>query len=391
MIVIDPARGGSDLGSNDNGIVEKEYSLLISKYIYDRLKQLGADVKILREDDISISEPQRATMIKNAYGNNSKVIALSNRLTSRSGEGAEIIYALRNNDTLAESIADELSNKGQIVDKWYQRRSETNTAQDYEDIQRDTGNVQTIIVDYGNISNTNDANRIKNNWQDYAEAVVKALANYNGIPYYTEDGQTETYIVQKGDSLYKIANKFNVTVDDIKRENKLNSNLLNIGQVLIIPRNMTYPQTEPTDETYIVQKGDSLYSIAKKFNTTVDELKSLNNLSSNLLSIGQKLKISSSSQNIYVVQKGDSLYSIANRFNTTVNELKSLNNLSSNLLSIGQKLKIPSLSQNVYVVQKGDSLYSIANKFNTTVNELKSLNNLSSNLLSIGQQLIISS
>ena len=391
MIVIDPARGGSDLGSNDNGIVEKEYSLLISKYIYDRLKQLGADVKILREDDISISEPQRATMIKNAYGNNSKVIALSNRLTSRSGEGAEIIYALRNNDTLAESIADELSNKGQIVDKWYQRRSETNTAQDYEDIQRDTGNVQTIIVDYGNISNTNDANRIKNNWQDYAEAVVKALANYNGIPYYTEDGQTETYIVQKGDSLYKIANKFNVTVEDIKRENKLNSNLLSIGQVLIIPRNMTYPQTEPTDETYIVQKGDSLYSIAKKFNTTVDELKSLNNLSSNLLSIGQKLKISSSSQNIYVVQKGDSLYSIANRFNTTVEELKSLNNLSSNLLSIGQKLKIPSSSQNIYVVQKGDSLYSIANKFNTTVNELKSLNNLSSNLLSIGQQLIIPS
>ena len=148
--------------------------------------------------------------------------------------------------------------------------------------------------------------------------------------------------MQKGDSLYKIANKFNVTVEDIKRENKLNSNLLNIGQVLIIPRNMTYPQTEPTDETYIVQKGDSLYSIAKKFNTTVDELKSLNNLSSNLLSIGQKLKISLSSQNIYVVQKGDSLYSIANKFNTTVNELKSLNNLSSNLLSIGQQLIIPS-------------------------------------------------
>ncbi len=89
------------------------------------------------------------------------------------------------------------------------------------------------------------------------------------------------------------------------------------------------------------------------------------------------------------------MYGIANKYNTTVDTLKSFNNLSSNLLSIGQTLKIPSLSEEVstsyttYTVVSGDSLYSIAKKYNTTVDTLKSFNNLSSNLLSIGQTLKI--
>ena len=118
----------------------------------------------------------------------------------------------------------------------------------------------------------------------------------------------------------------------------------------------------------------------------------INNISSNLLSIGQILKIptQSTDSNVYIVKKGDSLYSIANKFNTNVSEIKTLNNISSNLLSIGQTLKIPTqTSSNTYTVKKGDSLYSIASKFNTTINEIKSLNNLSSNLLSIGQILKI--
>jgi len=92
--------------------------------------------------------------------------------------------------------------------------------------------------------------------------------------------------------------------------------------------------------TYKVVKGDTLYSIARKFNTTVDELKSLNNLTNNTISIGQILKIPSGNTTTYTVVKGDTLYSIAKRFNTTVDKLKSLNNLTNNTLSIGQILKI---------------------------------------------------
>ena len=100
--------------------------------------------------------------------------------------------------------------------------------------------------------------------------------------------------------------------------------------------------------TYTVHSGDSLYSIARKFNTTVQDLINANNLSSTNLSIGQELIIQTSTPtnpeipgNTYTVKSGDSLYSIAGRFNTTVDEIKKLNNLTSNNLSIGVILKIP--------------------------------------------------
>lgn len=91
----------------------------------------------------------------------------------------------------------------------------------------------------------------------------------------------------------------------------------------------------------------------------------------------------------YTVKSGDSLYKIANLFGTTVDELKQLNNLSSNLLSIGQRLRIPNNSYQTYTVKKGDTLYSIARNFNTTVTAIQSLNNLATSTLSIGQQLLI--
>ena len=88
-----------------------------------------------------------------------------------------------------------------------------------------------------------------------------------------------------------------------------------------------------------------MWSIAKQLNTTVDQLKQLNNLSGNLLTVGQVLKVPTGvpeqptgDYKIYIVQSGDSLYQIANRYNTTVDEIKAKNNLTSNTLSIGQTL-----------------------------------------------------
>lgn len=391
MIVIDPSKGGRESGITGNGIVEKDYNLLISKYIFNRLKSLGADVKIIRTTDEYISEDDRANKILNAYGNNSKVVALSNML-GNTGSGAEIIYALRNNSNLASSLAENLDDAGLTVSKYYQRRSENDTSKDYYNIQKDTGLIETIIVNYGNINNINEATNIKNEWEDYAEAVVKSLANYTNVPYYKEGESQEIYTVKKGDSLWKIANKYNTTVEKLKSANNLKTNTLSVGQKLVIPSISVSPEVS---DTYIVQKGDSLWSIANKFNMTVSELKNLNNLTNNLLSIGQVLKIKDSSNNgekTYTVQKGDSLWVIANKYGITTEELKSYNNLTSNLLSIGQVLKIPqgkTSPENIYIVKKGDSLWTIANRYNTTVEKIKVLNNLTSNLLSIGQQLKI--
>ena len=391
MIVIDPSKGGRESGVTGNGIVEKDYNLLISEYIFNRLKSLGADVKIIRTTDEYISEDDRANKILNAYGNNSKVVALSN-MFGNTGSGAEIIYALRNNSTLASAMSENLEDAGLTVSKYYQRRSENDTSKDYYNIQKDTGLIETIIVNYGNINNINEATNIKNEWEDYAEAEVKSLANYTNVPYYKEGESQEIYTVKKGDSLWKIANKYNTTVEKLKSANNLKTNTLSVGQKLVIPSISVSPEVS---DTYIVQKGDSLWSIANKFNMTVSELKNLNNLTNNLLSIGQVLKIKDSSNNgktTYTVQKGDSLWVIANKYGITTEELKNYNKLTSNLLSIGQVLKIPqgkTSTENIYTVKKGDSLWTIANRYNTTVEKIKVLNNLTSNLLSIGQQLKI--
>ena len=111
-------------------------------------------------------------------------------------------------------------------------------------------------------------------------------------------------------------------------------------------QSLKLPVKKTTEENiYIVKNGDSLYKIAQEFNTTVNKLMDLNDLTSTTLRIGQILKIPydnivTSAEKTYTVKNGDSLYKIAQKFNTTVNELKRLNNLNSTLLSIGQVLRV---------------------------------------------------
>ena len=168
------------------------------------------------------------------------------------------------------------------------------------------------------------------------------------------------YTVKKGDTLYSIARNNNIDVGTLVKDNALTNDNLFVGQVLRIRAPMSstieveecfgrdYTPPVDTNTSYInytVKKGDSLYSIARDYNTTVDNIIGVNNLKSTNLYIGQRLKIPSingemSTNNVYVVKAGDNLYSIARRFNTTVDNIKKKNNLTTNLLSVGQKLII---------------------------------------------------
>ena len=442
--VIDASHGGSDNGVSGNNLVEKNYSLDVSKYIYNKLNNLGYSATLVRSTDESLSNDDRISRILNAYGNKNNVIVISNHLNEGNDEGVEIIYALRHDNVLANDIASSLEKSGVMVNKVFQRRLPSDTSKDYYFIQRDTGNTIPISIYYGYVDNKNDVNNFKD-YQKYGDAIVSGILAYvKKIPV-TSNG--ETYIVKSGDSLWSIAKRYGVSIDDIKKANNLSSNLLNIGQVLIIPSDEEPPEigdfiiytvssgdnlykiatkynltlddlvnyndlattnlsigqqllipVQKTSETqtYIVKSGDTLYSIASKYGISVNTLKNYNNLTTNVLSIGQKLNIPATSEQPssnyldYVVKKGDSLYSIASKYNTSVSDIMKINNLNTSLLNIGMVLKIPVQSSEItYIVQSGDNLYSIARKYNTTIDSIKSKNNLTSNNLSIGQILII--
>lgn len=193
--------------------------------------------------------------------------------------------------------------------------------------------------------------------------------------------------------MWTIAKNYGLSVQELKDLNGLTSNTLSVGQKLLVKKNEVDEVVSPNDEYYIVEPGDTLYSIAKKNGLSVEDLIYLNNLKNNTLSIGQKLilKPDISLSNSYVVKRGDTLYSIALKNGTTVDKIKVINNLSNNTLSVGQVLQLPVSEDlyNVYTVNAGDTLYSLALKFGVSVDELKVLNNLSTDNLSIGQKLLI--
>ena len=387
-VAINPVGGGSDTGLKSGDILEKDVSLLVSNYIKGRLDELGIENVITRTTDDNISLDERIDFIDSSLGLGDDVIVITNGLSS-SVSGVEIIYALRDSSSFARTLAQQFLNSDIDVNKYYQLRMEEDTFLDSDYIIRNTGDSESVIINYASVSNSDDLNNFVNNYEDYGEAVVRAIAIYTKNDY-VPTSKGDYYTVKKGDSLYSIARLYDVSVADLKIANKLTSNVLSIGQVLKIPDIVEKSDTS----VYYVKKGDSLYGIAKSYGVSVEDIKRLNNLSNNNLSIGQELLIPGlSSENVpsvkvYTVVKGDSLYKIANLYGVSVDELKSSNKLSSSVLSIGQQLVIPdSVSSNTYVVKRGDTLYGIARDNNTTVDRLKILNGLSGNTLSVGQVL----
>ena len=412
QVVVDAGHGGTDPGAvSSSGIREKDLTLQIARYMYEEFQKRGVPVALVRSTDETLSPTERVNRILDAYGNKSNVIVISNHINAagsgyQGAQGAEVIYALRNNSTLANNILNALGNAGQKVRQTYQRRLPSDTSKDYYFIHRNTGVTQPVIVEYGFIDSPEDLSRIQNNYRSYVDAVVDAVISTAGGTTIPVIPSGNTYTVKAGDSLWSIANKYGITVNELKALNALTSNNLQVGQILTVPGAGTPSQPTPGGNTYTVKNGDSLWSIAQKYNTTVNTLKSLNGLTSNDLQIGQTLKLPGDigetpvESNTYTVKAGDSLWSIANRYGITVNELKALNNLTSDNLTIGQALRVPSSEtgttpggtpnpSNTYTVKSGDSLWKIANQYNVTVNAIKTLNGLTSDSLTVGQQLLI--
>lgn len=244
-----------------------------------------------------------------------------------------------------------------------------------------------------------------------------------------------TYVVKAGDSLWSIAHSHHLTVDQVKEFNHLNSDLIKKGQKLVLSKtsgtnqNTAKPKPQKpaaSTGTYVVKSGDSLWSIATAHQMSVGALKAANKLSGDLITVGQKLKVNTSTTSApqpkqpvhkptqasqshtsaptgsYEVKKNDSLWSIANAHNTTIAKLREWNHLTGSVIYIGQKLKVQGhvsvntaahkstgkvSGQKTYTVQKQDSLWRIATRNQLTVNQLKSLNHLVSDTIYVGQTL----
>ncbi|BDC98375.1 LysM peptidoglycan-binding domain-containing protein [Persicobacter psychrovividus] len=162
-------------------------------------------------------------------------------------------------------------------------------------------------------------------------------------------------------------------------------------------------------KTHTIQKGQTLYSIARQYHASVKELEELNPGLTNNIAAGQTIKVpagtaqATASKKVHVVKSAETLYSISRQYNVSANQLIQYNNLKSTALTAGQALKIPSdgadavkvaseiakANSKKHKVQRGETLYAIAQKYQVSVANIKSWNAMKGNSLDVGQELIV--
>ena len=148
-VIIDPYRGGTDVGKQIDNQYEKNIILNLSKYMAEKLNQLGISTELVRNNDISLTDEERNSIINEIKDRND--IIIQNRLSD--DLDFDIIYPLRNSDSLASLITRNLESRGINVDKYYQRRLPTNTTLDYYSIIRNTNPNQALIIEYKDFDN----------------------------------------------------------------------------------------------------------------------------------------------------------------------------------------------------------------------------------------------
>ncbi len=155
------------------------------------------------------------------------------------------------------------------------------------------------------------------------------------------------YKVQAGDYLWSIAWKFETTVDAIKAANHLASDMIYQGQNLQIPKSTGFVRALPTSAAYSVKQGDTLYLMSQRFGIGVTSVMTANKLAGTTIYVGQNLVLPLPAQQRYIVQNGDTLALIGQRFGAAIELLKLVNKMNSTSLWIGQVLFVPDKAQTV--------------------------------------------
>jgi LysM repeat protein len=274
------------------------------------------------------------------------------------------------------------------------------------------------------------------------EEPIAPIVNNSNVQRIRKSIPAEYHRVKRGETLSSIAEKYGMTIAELKEKNRIKGSKLSLKQQLkvkdeenlmvIEPGRAIAENTKPElqaakkqqpvenpNSQHIVKSGETLFSIAKANNTTVAELKKLNDLSNGKIRLGQELKVNQADVAVsnntankeevpatpisYKVKKGETLSSISKKYNVTEDELKVSNSLKSNALRLGQNLQIAQATTQTsksaaneeevaatsisYKVKKGETLSSISKKYNVTEDELKTMNNLKSSVIRFGQEL----
>ncbi|MED1803008.1 glucosaminidase domain-containing protein [Brevibacillus porteri] len=179
ILIIDPGHGGSDPGVvGANGLKEKDLNLQISLYQYARFQSLGVPVILTRASDIALTPERRTKLVRESGAK----FCISNHINAGGGDGAETIYSIHSDGKLANKIAEALSTSGQNVRRVFSRQGKPNY--DYYFMHRQTGNVETVIVEYGFIdSKQDDVEQIQRDWKIWSESIVKNFCDFIGVPY----------------------------------------------------------------------------------------------------------------------------------------------------------------------------------------------------------------
>jgi LysM repeat protein len=195
-----------------------------------------------------------------------------------------------------------------------------------------------------------------------------------------DSARVKVHVVQRGETLTRIAGIHGVTVEELKDWNSIPGSRILVGQELRIPAELEY---------YRVKSGDTLGRISRKQDVPIKLIRQLNQLEGDRIYPGQRLKLqpSHADEVIHVVVAGETLSSIAKLRDTSVAKLRDLNGISGSTILVGQSLRLREAERSTHIVERGDALWEIARAYGLTVPELREINGLTHDRIYPGQEL----
>ncbi|SJN58413.1 N-acetylmuramoyl-L-alanine amidase AmiB precursor [Vibrio ruber DSM 16370] len=403
VVAIDAGHGGEDPGSiGPGGKYEKNVTLSVAKKLAAQLNAVpGMKAVLTRKGDYFVNLNRRSEIARKNKAH--LLISIhADAFTSPQPRGASVfvLNTRRANTEIAKWVEDHerqselLGGAGQVLAKRNNDKNISQTLLDLQfshsqkegytvarDILKELGKVArlhkktpvnaslavlkspdipSVLIETGFISNPTEERLLfqSSHQNKLSEAMAKAVVNYfedrppEGTLFASRK-KARKHVVQAGESLSVIAQRYGVTTATLSRENHLNSSTLRVGQVLVIPSSHTNPIVVPEIKnpveteviTHTVKSGEYLGAIANKYKVSVAAIRKENRLRSSVLHVGQKLKITVSLKDRplrkHQVKRGEYLSKIAKDYGVSINSIRQANQLHSDQLKIKQILIIP--------------------------------------------------